>query len=183
MQLLEFRGVPIRGLPARDLHHKLLLLILRAAIDTAAPWEDWTVKAQASVVAGFVAMIVGAALPAVAVADNVSIGVNIGVPPPPPIVFAAPPQLVLVPGSPVYYAPGASVNFFFYSGRYYTFHDGEWFSAKKHSGPWAFTKPALVPTPVLGVPVTYYRVPPGQAKKMGGPHPGVGHGSGKGKHD
>jgi len=97
------------------------------------------------------------------------------------MVFAAPPHLVVIPGSPVYYASGASVNFFFYSGRYYTFHDGAWFSAKKHSGPWAFTKPALVPAPVLGVPVAYYRVPPGQAKKMGGPHPGGGHGSGKGK--
>ena len=125
-------------------------------------------------------------LPAVAVADSVSVGINIGVPPPPPpIVFAAPPQLVVIPGSPVYYAPGASVNFFFYSGRYYTFHDGAWFSAKQHSGPWAFTKPALVPAPVLGVPVTYYKVPPGQAKKMGGPHPSVGQGpgKGKGKHD
>ena len=144
-------------------------------------------KTQATVVAGFVAMIVGAVLPAVAVAENVSIGVNRGVPPPPapPMVFAAPPQLVVIPGSPVYYAPRASVNFFFYSGRYYTFHDGAWFSAKQHNGPWAFTKPALVPAPVLEVPVAYYKVPPGQAQKMGGPPPGIGHGpgQGKGKHD
>ena len=81
-----------------------------------------------------------------AVAGDVNVGINIGVPPPPPpIVFAALPQLVVIPGSPVYYAPGASVNFFFHSGRYYTFHDGAWFFATKHHGPWAFIKPAHVP--------------------------------------
>jgi hypothetical protein len=124
-----------------------------------------------------------------AVAGDVNVGISIGVPPPPPpIVFAAPPQLVVIPGSPVYYAPGASVNFFFHSGRYYTFHDGAWFFATKHHGPWAFIKPAHVPAPVLGVPVAYYKIPPGHAKKMGGPDVGVGHGpgkgnKGKGKHD
>jgi hypothetical protein len=158
-------------------------------IDAAATREDWTVKTRTSVVAGFVAMIACVVvLPAVVAADNVSIGVNIGVPapPPPPMVFPAPPQLVIIPGSPVYYAPSASVNFFFHSGRYYTFHDGAWFFATKHNGPWAFIKPAHVPAPVLGVPVAYYKIPPGHAKKMGGPHPGGGPGKGhkgKGKHD
>jgi hypothetical protein len=163
---------------------------VRAGLDAAAPREDTTVKTRATIVAGFVAMIAGVAvLPAGAVADSVSIGVNIGAPPPPPpMVFAAPPQLVVIPGSPVYYAPGVSVNFFFHSGRYYTFHDGAWFFATKHNGPWAFIKPTHVPAPVLGVPVAYYKIPPGHATKMGGPHPGGGHGpgkghKGKGKHD
>jgi hypothetical protein len=94
------------------------------------------VKTRATIVAGFVAMIAGVAvLPAGAVADSVSIGVNIGAPPPPPpIVFAAPPQLVVIPGSPVYYAPGVSVNFFFHSGRYYTFHDGHGSSRRSTTG-------------------------------------------------
>jgi hypothetical protein len=147
-------------------------------------------KAHARAVAHLLAVIAGGvALSAPATADSVSIGVNIGVPPPPPpMVFAAPPQLVVIPGSAVYYAPGASMNFFFHSGRYYTLHDGAWFYATKHNGPWAFIKPAHVPAPVLGVPVAYYKIPPGHAKKMGGPDVGVGHGpgkgnKGKGKHD
>ena len=132
-------------------------------------------RTLASVVTPVLAIVACVAvLPAVSAADNVSVGVNIGVPPPPPMVFAAPPHLVVIPGSPVYYAPGASVNFFFHSGRYYTFHDGAWFFATKHNGPWAFIKPGHVPAPVLGVPVAYYKIPPGQAKKMGGPPPGVG---------
>jgi hypothetical protein len=45
-------------------------------------------------------------------AGDVSIGVNIGVPVPPPVVIAAPPQVVVVPGSPVYYAPAVGFNLF-----------------------------------------------------------------------
>jgi len=52
---------------------------------------------------------------------------------------------------------------------YYTFHDGAWFYANRHSGPWTFMPTERVPRPVNGVPVTYYKVPPGHAKKMGNP--------------
>lgn len=58
-------------------------------------------------------------------ADNFSIGINVGAPPPPPaIVLSAPPPLVVVPGTPVYYAPSLSVNFFAYGGQYYSHHNG-----------------------------------------------------------
>ncbi len=116
-------------------------------------------------------------------ADGVKIGVNIGVPVPPPVVIAAPPtvvvttppppvivtapQLVVVPGSAVYYAPNASINFFVYGGQYYSFHEGGWFVATTHGGPWSAVARERVPQPVLAVPVTYYRIPPGHAKKMG----------------
>jgi hypothetical protein len=107
-------------------------------------------------------------------ADGVKIGVNIGVPiqpaviapPPPPVVIATPPQLVVVPGTPVHYAPGVNINFFAYGGRYYSFHEGGWFVATTHGGPWVTIAPAKVPQPVLAVPVAYYKVPPGHAKKM-----------------
>ena len=108
-------------------------------------------------------------------ADNLSIGVKIGLPAPPPIVVAPsppvvitrPPQLVIVPGSPVFYAPGVSINFFAYGGRYYSLHEGAWFVATTYGGPWATIAPARVPPPVLAVPVAYYKIPPGHAKKMG----------------
>jgi hypothetical protein len=147
--------------------------------------EDWTMRAQVRAVTRILAVAAGVSfLPAPTAADSVNIGINIGTPPPPPpVVVVAPPQLVVIPGSPVQYAPGLSVNFFFYSGRYYTFHDGAWFYAKKHNGPWAFIKTAHIPAPVLGVPGSYYKIPPGQAKKMGGPHPGggPGHAGGPGR--
>lgn len=106
-----------------------------------------------------------------AVAGDVNVGVHIGVPVPAPprIALPAPPRVVVVPNSPVSYAPGVDVNLFVYSGHYYTFHDGAWFHARTHSGPWVFIAPERVPRPVVAVPVTYYKIPPGHAKKMARP--------------
>jgi len=116
-----------------------------------------------------------------AAADGLRIGISVPVPAPPtvvitpprpPVVVVAPPQLVVVPGSPVFYAPAASINFFAYGGRYYTFHDGAWFVATTYGSPWVTIAPTRVPRPVLAVPVAYYRIPPGHAKKHGCP-PGL----------
>ena len=126
-----------------------------------------------------VALVVAGLSVATALATQVNVGVNIGVPAPPPIVLAAPPRVVVVPNSPVSYAPSVDFNLFVYGGRYYTFHDGAWFYASRHSGPWTFIATERVPRPVIGVPVTYYKIPPGHAKKMGHP-PGAPQAVGKG---
>jgi hypothetical protein len=105
-------------------------------------------------------------------AASVNVGINVGVPvPPPPVIVASPPQLVVVPGSPVYYAPRVEQNYFVYARRPYTFHDGHWFVASAPGQPWTLIATERVPPPVLAVPVAYYKVPPGHAKKLhGGPH-------------
>jgi hypothetical protein len=90
--------------------------------------------------------------------------------PPPPMIIAEPPRVVVVPGSPVYYAPGVDFNLFVYHRHYYRFHEGAWFIAPAHGGPWKHMVQARVPAPVLAVPVAYYRIPPGHVKKMGGTH-------------
>jgi len=120
----------------------------------------------------FASIVVAAALdlavmPVPVQADSVRIGVNIGSPPP-----------LVVPGSPVYYAPSVSLNFFAYSGRYYSHHNGAWFLATTYNGPWSYIAVERVPQPVLTVPVAYYKVPPGHLKKGGGPPPWAGHGKG-----
>ena len=46
------------------------------------------------------------------------------------------PQLVVVPGTPVAYAPTVPANYFFYNGQYYLFADGGWFVARGYNGPW-----------------------------------------------
>src|SRR5262245_35908409 len=93
---------------------------------------------------------------------NVNIGLDVGAPPPPPpdFVLPAPPHLVVVPDSPVFYAPRLSINLFAYGGRYYTYDHGAWFTAPYYSGPWSFIPFARVPERVRAVPVAYYRVPP-----------------------
>ena len=70
------------------------------------------------------------------------------------------PQLVLVPGSPVYYAPRASSNFFFYDGLYWVYRSDNWYSSSWYNGPWQSIDPDYVPLYVLRVPVRYYRQPP-----------------------
>jgi hypothetical protein len=112
---------------------------------------------------------------AAATASDVKIDIGLGVP---PLVLTAPPQLVVVPGTPVYYAPDVAANLFFYKGRYYTVANGVWSMAPAYGGPWAVIQVGQVPAPVVAVPVAYYKIPPGQLKKHG-PPPWARQGHGK----
>ena len=87
---------------------------------------------------------------------SVSIGINlpsvhIGVNLP---VF---PQLVPVPGYPVYYAPEMNANYFFYDGLYWVYQNDDWYASSWYNGPWDYVEPMYVPLFVLRVPVAYYR--------------------------
>lgn len=81
---------------------------------------------------------------------NVSIGINL------PVY----PELIVVPGYPVYYAPRLNGNFFFYDGMYWVYQDDYWYASSWYSGPWSFVYPEDVPVFVLRIPVRYYRQPP-----------------------
>jgi hypothetical protein len=114
-------------------------------------------------------------------AGDVNIGINLGTPVPlvapapvvvappviatPPAIVAAPP-VVVVPGTGVYHVPSASYNLFVFGGRYYSFHHDAWFVAVSPGAPWTMVGVEAVPAPVRTVPVEYYRIPPGHAKKM-----------------
>ena len=81
---------------------------------------------------------------------NVSIGINL------PIF----PDLVRVPGYPVYYAPRMNANYFFYDGMYWVYQDDNWYASSWYNGPWGIVGPEVVPLYILRVPVRYYRQPP-----------------------
>jgi len=85
---------------------------------------------------------------------QVSVGVSIGINVP---VY---PQLVRMPGYPVYYDPRASSNYFFYDGLYWVFLGDSWYSSGWYNGPWQAIDPEYVPLFVLRNPVRYYRNPP-----------------------
>ena len=85
---------------------------------------------------------------------QVSVGVTIGINVP---VY---PRLVLVPGYPVYYAPGLSANYFFYDGRYWVYINDNWYDSFWYDGPWVLVQPEFVPVYILRVPVRYYVSPP-----------------------
>ena len=121
-------------------------------------------------------------------------------PPPPPVVVAPPPPpsvsadirigrrpaLVVVPGTAVYYAPHVSYNYFAYGGRFYVYQNDVWLSARAYNGPWTVIGFERVPRPILGVPVKYYKAPPGHWKQKHGPPPWAhakGHAKQKGYDD
>lgn len=81
---------------------------------------------------------------------GVSIGINL------PVY----PELVRVPGYPVYYAPQMNSNYFFYDGMYWVYQQDNWYASSWYNGPWGLVAPEAVPLFVLRVPVRYYRQPP-----------------------
>ena len=81
---------------------------------------------------------------------GVSIGINL------PVY----PELVPVPGYPVYYAPRVDSNYFFYDGMYWVYQSDNWYASSWYNGPWGLVAPEAVPLYVLRVPVRYYRHPP-----------------------
>jgi hypothetical protein len=87
---------------------------------------------------------IGVALP------GISIGINL------PLY----PELVRVPGYPVYYAPQIDSNFFFYDGMYWVYQSDNWYASSWYNGPWGMVGPEFVPLFVLRIPVRYYRSPP-----------------------
>ncbi len=82
--------------------------------------------------------------------SNVSIGIN----------FSSYPRFVRVPGYPVYYAPRANTNYFFYDGLYWVLEGDNWYASSWYDGPWDLIDPYYVPEFLLRVPVRYYRRPP-----------------------
>ena len=81
---------------------------------------------------------------------GVSIGINL------PLY----PELVRVPGYPVYYAPRLQSNYFFYDGMYWVYERDNWYASSWYNGPWGPVAPEVVPLFVLRIPVRYYRQPP-----------------------
>ena len=81
---------------------------------------------------------------------SVSIGINIP-------TF---PNFVVVPGYPVYYAPRATTNLFFYDGLYWVYQGDYWYTSAWYNGPWTLVGSEVVPVFILRIPVQYYRYPP-----------------------
>lgn len=70
------------------------------------------------------------------------------------------PELELMPGYPVYYAPQLDANYFFYDGDYWVYYEDNWYQSPWYDGPWELVDPEDVPVFILRIPVRYYRSPP-----------------------
>jgi hypothetical protein len=91
---------------------------------------------------------------------NVNINVGIGVAPP-AFVFPAPPEVVVIPGTYVYFVPGIDVDILFYHGYWYRPYEGRWYRARSYAGPWGYIGPGRVPHVLLELPHDYRHIGPG----------------------
>jgi hypothetical protein len=81
---------------------------------------------------------------------EVRVGVGIDLP---VYTFAAPPPLVVIPGTYAYFAPEARIDIVFYDGYWYRPHNGRWFRARGYDGPW--THVSRVPRTIVDLPPDY----------------------------
>ena len=80
---------------------------------------------------------------------GVNVGISISLP---PIVFAGPPEMVVIPETDVYAVPDVDVDIFFYHGWWWRPWEGRWYRSRNYDSGWAYYQRA---------PSFYGRVPSG----------------------
>ncbi len=66
------------------------------------------------------------------------VSININIPLPPPIVFSAPPELVILPETEVYVAPDYDQDLYFCQGFWWRFWLGRWYRSLYYDSGWEF---------------------------------------------
>ncbi len=79
--------------------------------------------------------------------------IDVNIPLPPVFTFSAPPELVVIPGTYVYYCPDVDVDVFFYAGYWYRPYGGYWYRSVGYEGPWAYI--ASPPSVLVSLPPDY----------------------------
>ena len=93
------------------------------------------------------ALVIVVPIPTMAQVD-----VRVSFPLPPPIVFAAPPELIVIPETYVYVAPDIDVDFYFWNGWWWRFWEGRWYRSRYYNRGWGYYN---------NVPSFYFDVDPG----------------------
>ena len=83
---------------------------------------------------------------------EVSVSINLG---PPPIVVAAPPEVVMIPGSQIHFVPDPKIDVFFFGGYWWSPRGERWYRARAYNGPWGVIERHRVPRAVIYVPRDY----------------------------
>ena len=88
---------------------------------------------------------------------NVNIGVNL-----PAYRFAAPPEVVVIPGTYVYMVPGIEVDVLFFQGYWWRPYEGHWYRSRDYKGSWRYVEPRRIPHGLRALPQDYrHRLSPG----------------------
>ena len=64
------------------------------------------------------------------------VGVRVSIPLPPHIVFATPPEMVVIPETNVYVVPDLDVDIFFWNGWWWRPWEGRWYRSRNYSSGW-----------------------------------------------
>lgn len=97
------------------------------------------------------ALVFAVSIPSMARA-GVNVNVGIALPLPPPIVFPAPPALIVLPDTYVYVVPDVDVDIFFYGGWWWRPWNGRWYRSHYYDRGWGYYNT---------VPSFYFDVDPG----------------------
>jgi hypothetical protein len=81
---------------------------------------------------------------------GVDVGVSISLPP--LIVFASPPEVIVIPETYVYVVPGSNADIYFYNGWWWRPWEGRWYRSRHYDSGWGYYQ---------RVPSFYRSVPPG----------------------
>lgn len=94
----------------------------------------------------FLTLVISAPVSAMA-----GVSVHVNIPLPPPIIFPAPPELVVIPETNVYSVPDVQEDIFFYGGWWWRPWEGRWYRSQYYDRGWAHYR---------GVPSFHGNVPP-----------------------
>ncbi|MBP7230821.1 MAG: hypothetical protein KBA28_02730 [Syntrophaceae bacterium] len=74
----------------------------------------------------------------VLVSAQMDVQVRINIPLPPPIVFPAPPAVVVIPETDIYAIPDVHDDIFFYDGWWWRPWEGRWYRSRHYDRGWAY---------------------------------------------
>ena len=80
------------------------------------------------------------------------------------ISFESEPDVVVVPGSSVYYYEAPEYDVFRYGRYWYVDRGGTWYRANSYRGPFTVVRVSSVPRSVIVVPASYHRHDNGKHK-------------------
>ena len=94
-----------------------------------------------------------------AIQSEAGVNVNIGLP---AYRFAAPPEVVVIPGTYVYMVPDIDVDILFFQGYWWRPYEGHWYRSRDYRGSWRYVEAGRIPRGLRELPQDYrHRLSPG----------------------
>ena len=102
------------------------------------------------------------ALTVFATQSEARVDVNVNLP---GITFAAPPELVVIPGTYVYMVPDIEADVLFYQGYWWRPYEGRWYRSRDYRRGWSYVDSRRIPGGLRSLPQDYrHRLSPGHER-------------------